>query len=433
MTCGSERRHKNRMNRRFREIIERLEETSENAFITGRAGTGKSTLLKFFREKTAKNIAVLAPTGVAALNVQGQTIHSFFKLRPGADETQIKRVYGQAAAVYKKLDAVIIDEISMVRADILDLADKFLRINGPKTGEPFGGVQMVFFGDLFQLPPVLTDAERDVFTARYESPHFFDSEAWKNSIFRTEELNDVFRQTDPEFISVLDAIRSNDVSDEHLRVINERTGAEIGDGFKITLVTTNGRADSANMIELDKIRGDEKTYTGRLSGDFAEKNLPTAEGLKLKIGSQVMMLNNDQKKRWVNGDIARVTALGENSAEVELPNGEQHDVSPFTWEATKFVFDETAEKIKTEITGTFTQLPIRLAWAVTIHKGQGKTFDRAVIDLGTGTFAPGQAYVALSRVRSLEGLSLRRPIRRNDVFVDRRITEFMEAIKNPRA
>lgn len=197
------------MNRRFREILERLETSRDNAFITGRAGTGKSTLLKFFREKTAKNIAVLAPTGVAALNVQGQTMHSFFKLRPGADETQIKRVYGQAAAVYKKLDAVIIDEISMVRADVLDLADKFLRINGPKTGEVFGGTQMIFFGDLFQLPPVLTDGEREIFTARYESPHFFDSAAWRESNFRTEELTDVFRQTDPEFISVLEIGRAH--------------------------------------------------------------------------------------------------------------------------------------------------------------------------------------------------------------------------------
>lgn len=421
------------MNRRFREILEQLEESRDNAFITGRAGTGKSTLLKFFREKTGKNIAVVAPTGVAALNVQGQTMHSFFKLRPGADETQIKRVYGQAAAIYKKLDAVIIDEISMVRADILDLADKFLRINGPKTGEVFGGVQMIFFGDLFQLPPVLTDAEREVFSARYESPHFFDSEAWRASTFRTEELTDVFRQTDQEFISVLDAIRSNNLSDGHLRTINERTGADVGDGFKIALVTTNSRADAMNMVELQKIRGEEKAYAGKLTGDFTEKNLPTAEDLKLKIGAQVMMLNNDQKKRWVNGDIAIVTGLNELSAEIELENGERHDVSPFTWEATKFVFDEAAEKIKAEITGTFTQLPIRLAWAVTIHKGQGKTFDRAIIDLGNGTFAPGQAYVALSRVRSLEGLSLRRPLRRSDVFVDQRIKDFMEMIKNPRA
>ena len=420
------------MNRKFKEILERLESDRSNTFITGRAGTGKSTLLKFFREKTEKNIAVLAPTGVAALNVQGQTIHSFFKLKPGTDETQIKRVYGQAGAVYKKLDAVIIDEISMVRADILDLADKFLRLNGPTTGEPFGGVQMIFFGDLFQLPPILTDAERDIFTARYESPHFFDSEAWNASTFRTEELTEVFRQTDLEFISVLDAIRSNDISEDHLRIINGRTGADIGDGFKIALVTTNSRADSANMVELEKVSGKERVYNGKLSGNFTEKNLPTAEELRLKIGAQVMMLNNDQKKRWVNGDIAKVTDLRDGTAEIELQTGERHDVSAFTWEATRFVFDETAEKIKAEITGTFTQLPIRLAWAVTIHKGQGKTFDRAVVDLGSGTFAPGQAYVALSRVRSLEGLSLRRPLRRNDVFIDPRITEFMETIKNPR-
>ena len=415
------------MNKRFREIIEKMENTDDNFFVTGRAGTGKSTLLKFFREKTTKNVAVLAPTGIAALNAGGQTIHSFFRFRPGITEDQIKKVYGQQALLYKNLQTIIIDEISMVRADMLDLMDVFLRINGPRPGRLFGGVQMVFFGDLFQLPPVITESEKEFFNQKYDGIYFFNSQSWKESIFLLEELTDVFRQSDQKFISILDAIRMNSISEESLRYINNQVGAE--NDSKISLVTTNAKAEKINLSELEKIDEKLRICEGRLTGDFMEKNLPTEENLQLKIGAQVMLLNNDAKKRWVNGDLAVVTDFGDEHIEITTEEGIRHKVTPFTWDSYRFSLDETSGKIKTESTGSFTQFPMKLAWAVTIHKGQGKTFEKASVDLGFQTFAPGQAYVALSRVKSLEGLSLKRALRRNDIFTDPEIIKFMNEFK----
>lgn len=417
-----------KMNKRFREIIEKLENTSDNFFVTGRAGTGKSTLLKFFKEKTSKNVAVLAPTGIAALNAGGQTIHSFFKFRPGITGEQIRRVHGQQALLYKNLHTIVIDEISMVRADILDLIDSHLQINGPHPGRPFGGVQMVFFGDLFQLPPVLTENEREYYNSKYEGIYFFNSASWKVSRFLVEELTDVFRQSDEKFISILDAIRLNDLNEDILRYVNSQVGAS--NDSKISLVTTNAKAEKINLTELGKINGKTEEYAGHITGDFMDKNLPTEETLKLKVGAQVMLLNNDQKKRWVNGDIAIVSDLDEDFIEIEMEEGTKHKVTSFTWESYRFSVDQATEKIKAESAGSFTQIPVKLAWAVTIHKGQGKTFEKASIDLGYSTFAPGQAYVALSRVKSLEGLSLKRALRRDDVFTDPEIIRFMDSLKS---
>lgn len=417
------------MTQEFKNILEKLEKTSTNAFITGRAGTGKSTLLKFFRTSTDKNIAVLAPTGVAALNVQGQTIHSFFRFKPGITEDQVKRIYGPNVSIYKKLDAIVIDEISMVRADLLDCVDKFLRINGPDSNQPFGGIQIITIGDLYQLPPVVTEYDRELFNTQYRSPYFFDARSFNDAAFETFELSKVFRQTDEQFIKILDAIRTNNISNEHLSVINNRVSAlenNESEGFNIALVTTNAIADRMNLIEIDKLNAEAKIYKGNVSGDFGEKNLPTTEELALKVGAQVMMLNNDPKKRWANGDIAKVIELKDDSIKVSLENELVVDVSKYTWETVKFVIDNENGKVTTETTGAFTQFPIRLAWAVTIHKGQGKTFDRVSIDFGYGTFAPGQAYVALSRSRSLEGLTLKRPLRPRDVFIDPRVSEFMK-------
>lgn len=415
------------MNKRFREIIEKIENTDDNFFITGRAGTGKSTLLKFFKEKTTKNTAVLAPTGIAALNAGGQTIHSFFRFRPGTTEDQIKKVYGQQALLYKNLQTIIIDEISMVRADMLDLIDAFLRVNGPRPGRLFGGVQMIFFGDLFQLPPVITEGEKEFFNQKYNGIYFFNASSWKESVFLLEELIDVFRQSDQKFISILDAIRMNSISEESLRYINSQVGAD--NDSKISLVTTNAKAEKMNLTELEKIDDKLRICEGRLTGDFMEKNLPTEENLQLKIGAQVMLLNNDAKKRWVNGDLAVVTDFGDEHIEITNELGIKHRVTPFTWDSYRFSLDESSGKIKTESTGSFTQFPMKLAWAVTIHKGQGKTFEKASVDLGFQTFAPGQAYVALSRVKSLEGLSLKRAIRRNDIFTDPEIIKFMNEFK----
>lgn len=419
----------------FTRALALMEDSNKHLFITGKAGTGKSTLLEHFKKNTTKNIAVLAPTGVAAVNVSGQTIHSFFQFKPAVLPEHIQKISGKFNSMretYKNLEALVVDEISMVRADLLDCMDKFLRLNGPDTRLPFGGVQMILFGDLYQLPPVVTPQDREILAEKYNSPYFFDAHVFSCLTLEVIELTRIFRQQDDTFISILNAIRTNNVSDDHLVTLNNRYARlldQVGD-YTLTLTTTNALADTVNSEKLNQLKGKKVTYEGNFSGNFLPKDAPTAEELSLKIGSQIMLLNNDSARRWVNGSIGKLTAIKQKDDEpdelvVELPGKIKVNVVPHTWEAHSFKLDPETKKVEAHTDGSFTQYPLKLAWAVTIHKSQGKTFDQVVIDLGRGTFAHGQLYVALSRCRSLEGIVLKQPINPRHVIMDERVRAFM--------
>ncbi len=421
------------LNPEFKHALEIMEDTGKSVFVTGRAGTGKSTLLEYFREKTGKKVAVLAPTGVAALNVRGQTIHSFFRFKPGitVEEIKRKRKGGEEGSIYKKLDAIVIDEVSMVRADLLDCIDTFLRLNGPKKTRPFGGIQMVFIGDLYQLPPVLKGEEKAVFRALYETPYFFSARVFKKLKLEFVELEKIYRQHDRDFIDLLNAIRNNSVTDESLKILNERCDPDFEpdpEDYYIYLTTTNALADSINSSQLTRLSGKQHTLEGKLSGGIDANNLPTAIELKVKPGAQVMMLNNESMGLWVNGSVGRINWI-ENDAEgkpvisVRLSDGYDVEVTPFTWEVFRFYIEDG--RLETEVTGKFTQYPLMLAWAVTIHKGQGKTFEKVVIDIGRGTFAHGQMYVALSRCTTLDGIILKKPIRKGHIWMDWKVVKFL--------
>ncbi|MBI1871614.1 MAG: AAA family ATPase [Chlamydiae bacterium] len=420
------------LNSEFKKALDGMENTSQNIFITGKAGTGKSTLLNYFRHHTQKKAVVLAPTGVAALNVQGQTIHSFFRFKPDITLDKIKKISSRGKNIYKKIESIIIDEISMVRADILDCVDRFMRLNGQNSSRPFGGVQMIFFGDLYQLPPVVPSKEREIFERHYVSPYFFDSHVFKNFQMNWIELEKIYRQSDSRFIEILNAIRNNTPTEEHLRVINQRCKPDFepdGKDFFIQLTTTNALAEEINVSQLMKLPGKLYTYSGLKEGDFKDSYLPTKMELGLKVGAQVMMLNNDSSGRWVNGSVGQIQEIdsseGEDVVWVKLTNGNRVEVTPFTWELYQFSFDEKSQKLTSQMVGSFTQYPMMLAWAVTIHKSQGRTFERLVIDIGKGTFAHGQMYVALSRSTSLEGIFLKKPVQKRHIFVDWRVVSFV--------
>jgi ATP-dependent DNA helicase PIF1 len=423
-----------------------MSESNEHLFLTGEAGTGKSTLLEYFRNSTDKNVVVLAPTGVAALNVEGQTIHSFCAFGPDVTLQKVKKLGAWSAKrkLLNNLSAIIIDEISMVRADLLDCVDKFLRLNGPTATMPFGGLQMIFIGDLYQLPPVEKDFGSDTgLFKEYESPYFFHSRAFKSAKFNFIQLKTAYRQKEQVFLDVLNAVRNNAANSDHLQILNARTqndGQKFAfEKFAIYLTPTNARARQVNNFFLGKIQSEPKTYLGTAMGSFEDRELPTDLNLQIKTDSQIMMLNNDQKKRWVNGTMGKIVNIlkaddkENNSSDVisiELETGETVKVEPHTWEMYQFVLDKQTQKIQSRTKGTFTQYPFKLAWAVTIHKAQGKTFDKVFVDLTTGTFAHGQLYVALSRCRTLNGLHLKRAIKPSDIILDNRIVEFLHSL-NP--
>ena len=511
------------------QALQIMDSTNGNLFLTGEAGTGKSTLLQYFRHTTQKNVAVLAPTGVAAINVGGQTVHSFCAFGPDITLSKVKKL-GPGSGKFQllqKLNTLVIDEISMVRADLLDCVDKFLRLNGPAANQPFGGIQMIFIGDLYQLPPV----DRDFVTGdglfdAYQSPYFFDSHAYKSAKFHHIQLKQMYRQKDQVFIDVLNAVRNNAATQEHLSVINQRaevagakftppqfsdkkygdllstadkmsnnennstkTGAGFSfEKFAIYLTPHNHQARKVNNFFLERLTTPLKTYQGIAEGNFEDREPPTDLNLQVKIGAQIMMLTNDQRKRWVNGTMGKIISIEEtgdnrglpdeasaksgafspyggdvphggtervqlssalvyeslentndsyqdqeeqsDSIIIELETGETVYVEPHTWEMFQFTLNKHTQKVDSRTTGTFTQYPFKLAWAVTIHKAQGKTFDKVYVDLSTGTFAHGQLYVALSRCRTLEGLYLKRPITQNDIILDNRIVEFLHSL-NP--
>jgi len=416
----------------FERALRLMEDTRRHVFVTGRAGTGKSTLLQHFRGTTAKRIAVLAPTGVAAINVGGQTIHSFFRFKPDVTpESARKKLRGEDREIYHGLDAIVIDEVSMVRADLMDCVDASLRVNGPVKGAPFGGLQMIFIGDLYQLPPVVTPAEKMLFKTLYPSPYFFSARVFQGLEMEFVELEKIYRQQDDRFIDLLNAIRNRTVTEEDLAVLNSRVDPEFeppADEYYIHLTSTNDLADRYNEEKLKKLKGRAWTSTGILEGEFGKEYLPTAQVLKLKKGAQVMLLNNDAWGRWVNGTIGRVMGFVKDPeagalVRVRLNDGATVEVAPFTWQIFRFVLKDGG--LESEAVGTFTQFPLRLAFAVTIHKSQGKTFERAIIDVGRGTFAPGQIYVALSRCTSLEGIVLRKPLRRQHILLDWAVVRYL--------
>jgi ATP-dependent exoDNAse (exonuclease V) alpha subunit len=425
------------LNDEFLKALGLLEDTSKRVFITGKAGTGKSTLLDYFRETTRRNVVVLAPTGVAALNVRGVTIHSFFGFRPDITLEKVKqiKVGREKQVLYRKLDTVIIDEVSMVRADLLDCVDLFLSLHGPEKKEPFGGARMVFIGDLYQLPPVVTGQERHVFQTVYKSPYFFDAKVFEGLEMEFVELERVYRQSDGRFVAILNAIRNNSVTQDELDLLNTRYLPDFdnppAEGFYITLTSTNRQAGEINQVKMGRLKGKTHRYEGRIRGEFDTKVLPTDGVLDLKKGAQVMLLNNDSSGRWVNGTIgtvARVSAdqgTGSDVIFVKLLEGGVEAVTPYTWELFNYRVNPKTGTIETDTIGSFTQYPIRLCWAVTIHKSQGKTFDRMIVDIGSGTFAHGQMYVALSRCSALNGLVLKKRLERRHIIMDRRVVKFL--------
>jgi ATP-dependent DNA helicase PIF1 len=423
------------LNSQFQEALDLMNQTMENIFITGKAGTGKSTLLSYFIKQNKKPIAVLAPTGVAALNIQGETIHSFFKFLPNiTPEMAVKKGKQYAKSqLFQNLQTIIIDEISMVRADLMDCIDEFLQA-AKNIYEPFGGVQMIFIGDLHQLPPVVTPHERFHFTNVYKSAWFFDSNVFQNHNFRLSfiELQKIYRQKDAEFIDVLNAFRTNKAQAHHISTINSRIST-IEDDEAIYLTSTNDRANEINQSRLDQLKSSTKSFKSTAKGEMELKQLPTEKSLGLKVGAQVMFVNNDSADRWVNGTIGKVTKINSNSISVEIGKNNTVDVTPHTWELYKHTYDENASSLRQVSVGSFTQIPVKLAWAITIHKSQGKTFDKVKIDLGRGSFASGQTYVALSRCRTLEGISLANLIKASDIQLDWRIENFLNSFHAPTA
>jgi ATP-dependent DNA helicase PIF1 len=418
------------LNRDFVYALDQLEKAGKNMFITGRAGTGKSTLLQLYRNTTRKKTVVLAPTGIAALNVKGQTIHSFFGFPPKVlTSHDIKKRRNRR--LYKNMEVLIIDEISMVRADMLDNIDYFLRINR-EDPRPFGGVQLIFFGDLFQLPPVVaSDVESMLFQLHYESPYFFSSQVFEEKLdMEMLELQKVYRQDNRHFLKLLEAIRMNQMDYDILNEFNERVDSNFDPPpFSITLTATNPTANRINQKRLAQIPFPEKIYQAKVTGNFKPTLYPTEAILRLKLEAQVMFIKNDPDKKWVNGTIGKIVDLKNDIIKVAIEDDQGItkvvDVETMDWEILKYTSTLTdPNKIQTETIGTFTQFPLKLAWAITIHKSQGKTFDKVVIDLGRGAFEHGQTYVALSRCRTLEGIVLKQPLRPRDVMTDERIIDF---------
>ncbi len=420
------------INPQFADALERIEAGGQPIFVTGRAGTGKSTLLEYFRATTKRKIVVLAPTGVAAVNVTGQTIHSFFGFKPDITVEKAKRAAKSAAKagrdkLYRKIETLVIDEVSMVRADLFDCIDAFLRITRGKKAIAFGGVHLVLIGDLYQLPPVVTSREAPIFRGHYAGPYFFDAHACEHLDLSIVELEKIYRQRDDRFIDLLGAIRNNTAGPEEIEALNARFDPRFeprDDDDFIHLTALNREAAAVNTQRLNALSGRARRYTATISGRFDEKAFPADEIISLKPGAQVMLLNNDGWGRWVNGTIAHVEKTQADAVTVRLPDGSHEEVEPYPWQMFRFELDRRGRSIVSEPVGTFEQIPLALAWAVTIHKSQGKTFDRAVIDIGRA-FACGQTYVALSRVRSLEGIVLRSKLKRGHVRVDRRVQRFL--------
>lgn len=407
-------------------VYERIEHTREHIFVTGRAGTGKSTILNHLAWNTSKIIAVCAPTGVAALNVGGQTIHSLLRLPTGVIADQELDQPAELKKMLASIDTLVIDEISMVSADLMDAIDRSLRLARGKRHDPFGGAQIIMFGDPYQLPPVppRDPHERAYFHDTYRSLWFFDAKVWGSAPISAIELKEVHRQRDDRFKQILGAVRHGVVEADQAEELNA-AGSRPAPLDVITLATTNAVVNRINAERLAEIKGTPLKAVAEINGEFRENTYPADEVLELKPGAQVMFLRNDSDGRWVNGTIGTVSRV-DGTVWVEVAGSdEEFEVEPTTWERYRYRYDADTKKLEKEVVAEFEQFPLRLAWAVTVHKSQGHTYDSAIIDLGPRAFSAGQTYVALSRVRSLDGLYLRRPLQPRDVIVDPNVVRFM--------
>ena len=412
------------LSKEFDDIASQIESSNDNFYITGKAGSGKSTLLSYFRSITKKKVAVLAPTGVAAIRIKGQTIHSFFRLPPKVIQTKhIRKVWDEE--VLLNLEVLIIDEISMVRADVLDAIDYSLRVHRKKLTKPFGGVQLVVFGDLYQLPPVINFDEADILQRLYpKGIFFFNSNIFLDCHFNKIELQHIYRQKDDYFIELLNGIRNGSISNSQLEDLNQSVTNRIKmEEGKIILTTTNAQANKFNQDYLDLLSGEEFEFKSQVNGNFNKEIFPTDEILRLKKGAQVLMIKNDPEKRWVNGSIGKIYSIAEKIIKVFI-NGKIYEVRKEKWDRIQYRYDDNNDEINEEIVGSFKQYPMRLAWAITIHKSQGQTFNKVIIDISRGAFAEGQLYVAMSRCTTLEGIELVKQIKRSDIKVNEDIVNF---------